>query len=44
MRAVTSNDEGIPGGKVRGRLCDIIGDDLGAGEGICCIINAGGAR
>ena len=44
MRAVTSNDECIPGGKVRGRLCDIIGDDFGTSEGICCIINAGGAR
>lgn len=44
MRAVTSNDEGITGGKVRSSLCDIIGDDFGTGEGICCIINAGGSR
>lgn len=44
MRAETSNDEGIPGGEVRSSLCDIIGYDLGAGEGIYLIINAGGAR
>ena len=44
MRAITSNDEGIPGGKVRSSLCDIIIYDLGAGESVCLIINAGGSR
>lgn len=44
MRTEASNDEGIPGGKVRSRLCDIIGDDFSTGEGIYLIINAGGAR
>lgn len=44
MRAVASNDKGIPCGKVGSRMCDIICYDLGADEGICRIINARGAR
>ena len=44
MRTEASNDEGIPGGKVRSRLCNIIGDDFSAGESIYRIINAGRAR
>ena len=44
MSAETSDDEGISGGKVRSNLCDIIGDDLSAGEGIFRIINARGTR